>query len=108
MMNRSIVGHHSGGSLSQVISITHRRDDTLWAVIASVGRRRRIAEIFPSRDAALQDRDWRIQQVRSYTGFLRSCRQPLPSYTVAPIRRADLPKAWRPVPALGFLRGEFI
>ncbi|WP_025319069.1 hypothetical protein [Granulibacter bethesdensis] len=94
--------------MSQVISITHRRDDTLWAVIASVGRRRRIAEIFPSRDAALQDRDWRIQQVRSYTGFLRSCRQPLPSYTVAPIRRADLPKAWRPVPALGFLRGEFI
>jgi hypothetical protein len=27
---------------------------------------------------------------------------------VEPMRRADLPKTWRPLPALGFLRGQFI
>jgi hypothetical protein len=32
----------------------------------------------------------------------------VPHYSVAPIRRADLPRKWVPLPALGFLRGEFI
>jgi hypothetical protein len=32
----------------------------------------------------------------------------VPHYSVAPIRRADLPKKWSPLPALGFLRGQFI
>jgi len=83
-------------------------DDTIWAVVASVGRQTRIANIYPSRNAALADRTWREQQVRAYETFLRTSRQPVPRYSVAPIRRADLPKRWAPLPALGFLRGEFI
>jgi hypothetical protein len=91
----------------EIIRLPASRDDTLWAVMARMGRATRIAEIYPSRDAALQDRNWREQQVSAYSGFLRGDRQPLPQYSVAPIRRSDLPKSWRPLPALGFLRGKF-
>jgi hypothetical protein len=84
------------------------RDDTLWAVIAEAGRVSRVADIFAGRDAALADRAWREQQVRAYAHFLRSVRQPVPRYSVAPIRRADLPRSWTPLPALGFLRGQVI
>jgi hypothetical protein len=91
-----------------VVSLSSVREDRFWAVVASVGRMRRVAEIFPSRDAALADRAWREQQVRAYEAFLRSSRQPPPNYSVEPMRRADLPKTWRPLPALGFLRGQFI
>jgi hypothetical protein len=76
--------------------------------VASIGRQTRIAEIFPSREAALADRAWRAQQVRAYAGFLQSAKQPLPQYSIAPIRRSDLPRTWQPLPALGFLRGRFI
>ncbi len=92
----------------EVIRLPASRDDTLWAVMARMGRASRIAEIYPSRAAALEDRSWREQQVTAYTGLLRGCRQPVPQYSVAPIRRADVPKSWRPLPALGFLRGQFI
>jgi len=81
--------------------------DTLWAVVASVGRKHRVADVYTSRLAALADRTWREQQVRAYEAFLRSSRQPVPHYSVAPIRRADLPRKWQPLPALGFLRGQF-
>lgn len=84
------------------------REDRIWAVVAEAGRTSRIADIHPSRDAALADRAWREQQVRAYAHFLRSVRQPIPRYSVAPIRRADLPRSWTPLPALGFLRGRFI
>jgi hypothetical protein len=90
------------------VNLSSVRDDTLWAVVASVGRTTRVAEIFTSRLAALADQAWREQQVRSYAGFLRSARQPTPSYTVRPIKRADLPRSWRPLPALGFLHGKLI
>jgi hypothetical protein len=80
----------------------------LWAVMASVGRTERVADIYPSRTAALADRNWREQQVKAYLGFLSTTRQPVPRYSVAPIRRADLPRSWKPLPALGFLRGQFI
>lgn len=92
--------------MSQVVSLSRARDDTLWAVIASIGRTSRIAEVHTTRVAALADRAWREQQVQSYAGFLRSARQPTPRYSVERIRRADLPRAWRPLPALGFLRGK--
>ena len=85
-----------------------RRDDTLWAVMASIGRATRVAEIFPSRERALADRAWREQQIRAYAALFQSCRQPAPCYSVAPIRREELPRAWKPLPALGFLRGQFI
>lgn len=84
------------------------RDDTMWAVVAQLGRTSRVAEIFPNRLAALADRSWREQQVRAYAGLLRGSRQPVPQYSVTPIRRADLPRSWTPLPALGFLRGQFI
>ena len=83
-------------------------EETLWAVVASVGRVSRVADIYQSRDAALADRNWRAQQVSAYAMFLRSSRQPAPHYSVAPIRRTDLPRKWTPLPALGFLRGQFI
>lgn len=85
-----------------------RDDDTLWAVVATVGRTDRVADIHRSRTAALEDRAWRAQQVRAYEDFLRRSRQPVPHYSVAPIRRADLPRKWTPLPALGFLRGQFV
>ncbi len=94
--------------MSAVIEFRHRKDDTLWAVMASVGRATRVAEIFSSRERALADRAWREQQIRAYASLLQSCRQPAPLYSVAPIRPADLPRAWKPLPALGFLRGQFI
>lgn len=94
--------------MSEVINLARGvSEDTLWAVIASLGRTTRVAEIFPSRNAALADRAWREQQVAAYAGFIRTARQPVPNYTVAPVRRADLPGGWKPLPALGFLRGKF-
>ncbi len=85
-----------------------RGDDTLWAVIATVGKTERIAEVYRSRDDALNDRAWRAAQVRAYEHLIAKTRQPVPRYSVAPIRRADLPRAWSPLPALGFLRGAFV
>ncbi len=94
--------------MSQVVSFNRVGEDTLWAVMASIGRTTRVAEIFPNRMAALADRAWREQQVKAYAHFLRGTTQGAPRYSVAPIRRADLPRAWKPLPALGFLRGQFI
>lgn len=90
------------------VTLNHYREDTLWAVVASIGRTTRVAEIFSNRVAALADKAWREQQVRAYAQFLRSTRQPMPNYTVRPIRRSDLPRSWRPLPALGFLHGKFM
>ena len=90
------------------VNLSSVRDDTLRAVVASIGRTSRVAEIFSSRLAALADQAWREQQVRAYASFLRTARQPTPHYTVRPIKRADLPRAWRPLPALGILHGKFI
>jgi hypothetical protein len=81
-------------------------DSALWAVVAILGKVIRIAEIYPSRNAALADQAWRESQVRAYAGFLDSAQQPFPRYAVRPIRRTDLPRRWKPLPALGFLRGQ--
>jgi hypothetical protein len=94
--------------MTEPVSLNSVRDDTLWAVIASIGRTTRVAEIFSSRVAALADQAWREQQVRAYASFLRSEQQPPPRYSVRPIRRAELPRGWRPISALGFLRGNTI
>lgn len=90
------------------VNLGSYRDDTLWAVVASIGRTSRVAEVFSSRLAALADQAWREQQVKAYANFLRSSRQPTPSYSVRPIRRTDLPRSWRPLPALGFLQGKLM
>ena len=81
-------------------------DSALWAVVAVVGKIIRIAEIYPNRNAALADQAWRESQVRAYAGFLDSAAQPLPRYAVKAIRRTDLPRRWKPLPALGFLRDQ--
>ncbi len=81
-------------------------EDFLWAVVAIIGRVIRIAEIYPSRPAALADQAWREAQVRAYAGFLENAAQPYPRYAVKPIRRTDLPRRWKPLPALGFLNGK--
>ncbi len=92
--------------MSVVIKLGGKTQDTLWAVIARAGKTERVADIYTSRAAALADRIWREQQVAAYAAFLRRAKQPLPQYSVSPIRRADLPKTWRPLPALGFLHGH--
>jgi hypothetical protein len=94
--------------VSNLVSVPRGDDDTLWAVVATVGRKHRVAEVFRSRHAALEDRAWRAEQVRAYQDFLVGAQQPVPFYSVAPIRRADLPRKWTPLPALGFLRGQFV
>jgi hypothetical protein len=90
------------------VSLSTARDDTLWAVVASMGRTTRVAEIFSNHVAALADKAWREQQVRAYASFLRTSRQPVPSYHIRPIKRTELPRAWRPLPALGFLQGKIV
>ena len=81
-------------------------EDSLWAVVAIIGRVIRIAEIFPSRTAALRDQAWRESQVRAYAAFLERTGQAPPRYIIRPIRRTDLPRRWKPLPALGFLNGN--
>ncbi len=89
-------------------SIEKRRgsEESLWAVIAIMDKVIRIAEIYASRPAALADQAWREAQVRAYAGFLERVEQPVPRYAVRPIRRTDLPRRWKPLPALGFLNGK--
>jgi hypothetical protein len=94
--------------MSEVIAFSRARDDTMWAVVANIGKTSRVAEIYPTRKAALADRAWREQQVQSYANLLEGCRQSMPRYSVVPMRRADLPRQWKPLPALGFLRGQFV
>ena len=91
-----------------LVTVRAGDDDTLWAVVATVGRKSRVAEVFRSRDQALDDRAWRDQQVKAYADWLVRAQQPVPHYSVAPIRRSDLPRKWTPLPALGFLRGQMI
>lgn len=94
--------------MADPVNLSTYREDTLWAVVVSIGRTSRVAEVFSNRLAALSDQAWREQQVKAYAHFLRMSKQPVPAYTVRPIRRAELPRGWRPVPALGFLQGKMI
>jgi len=94
--------------VGNLVNVRSGDDDTLWAVVATAGRVTRIANVYRNRAEALEDRAWRAQEVKAYEDFLRRSRQPVPHYSVAPIRRADLPRKWTPLPALGFLRGQFI
>lgn len=80
----------------------------MWAVIATVGRVVRIADIHVNQALAQADQTWREQQVRAYLGFLLRSEQPVPRYTIRPLHRAQLPRGWRPLPALGFLDGRMI
>jgi hypothetical protein len=96
------------GAVTSLLSLRVGDDDTLWAVIATAGRKSRVANVYRSRQDAIQDREWRAEQVSAYADWLRRSSQPVPHYSVAPIRRADLPKKWSPLPALGFLRGQFV
>lgn len=94
--------------MTEIVSLARARDDKIWAVIAQLGRQNRVAAVFSDRNAALADQSWREQQVRAYAAFLKTSRKPVPCYTVTAIHRAELPRAWQPLPALGFLRGQFI
>lgn len=94
--------------MGEIVTLPRAGEETMWAVVASVGRTDRIADVYPTRVAALADRAWREQQVRAYATLLRSSQQAVPHYSVAPIRRADLPRRWTPLPALGFLRGRMV
>lgn len=82
--------------------------DILWAVVATQGRKRVIADVHLSREAAEADCSWRAAQVRAYAHFLLHERRAPPVYRVERIRRAELPGRWSPLPALGMLRGRLI
>lgn len=98
--------------MTEVVDLHARQSgsaaDELWAVMAQFGRERRVAEVFASRAMAAADRDWREREVRAYAGLLWGNRRPMPNYSVVPVRRSDLPRRWTPLPALGFLQGQFI
>lgn len=83
-----------------------RGDDRPWAVIATIGPVVRIADIHMTHAHAEADRLWREQQVKAYLGFLEGHEQPVPRYTIRPMSRAQLPRGWRRMPALGFLNGR--
>ena len=70
----------------KLVPVSRGDEDTLWAVVATVGRKSRVAEVFRSRSAALNDRDWRDQQVRAYADWLIRAKQPVPHYSVTPIK----------------------
>ena len=80
--------------MSEIVTLDHlraaRRDDSLWAVIASAGAARRVAEIYPSRDAALADQAWREQQVQGVRA-MRCCAAHQPG-RAALQRGADPPR----------------
>ncbi|RUT24657.1 hypothetical protein C0V97_15300 [Asaia sp. W19] len=80
--------------------------DRLWAVIAWQGRKSRIANIHASHEAAWADCAWRSRQVQEYRAFLAAEQKAPLRYDVRQIRRAELPKSWSPLPALGFMRGQ--
>ena len=85
---------------------TSHGDDRPWAVIATIGRVVRIADIHMTHARAEADRLWREQQVKAYLGFLERHEQPVPRYTIRPMSRSQLPRGWRRMPALGFLNGR--
>ncbi|WP_122050837.1 hypothetical protein [Asaia bogorensis] len=80
--------------------------DRLWAVMAWQGRRSRIANVHATREAAQADCEWRSRQVHEYRHFLASEQKAPLRYDVRSIGRAELPRSWSPLPALGFLRGQ--
>ncbi|QHC34980.1 hypothetical protein [Komagataeibacter xylinus] len=88
-----------------VFRSTTRRDES-WAVEARTGRETCIASIYATRAAAEADCAWRNSQVTAYRAFLERNAVAVPQYSIRPYRRADLPRAWRPLPALGFLHGQ--
>ncbi len=97
---------HMPEKISSFEKSPSRAEDRSWAVIATIGRVVRVADIHPSHTRAEADRAWREQQVRAYLGFLQRCEQPVPRYTIRAMTRAQLPRGWRPLPALGFLNGR--
>ncbi|GAB6967415.1 hypothetical protein JCM25156A_14520 [Komagataeibacter kakiaceti JCM 25156] len=88
-----------------IFRTTARRDES-WAVVARTGGGTCIASIYPTRAGAEADCEWRDRQVAAYRAFLERNDIPVPHYSIRPYRRADLPRAWRPLPALGFLHGQ--
>ncbi|GBQ83212.1 hypothetical protein AA0535_0189 [Asaia krungthepensis NRIC 0535] len=70
------------------------------------GRKSRIANVHATREAAQADCAWRSRQVQEYRQFLASEQRAPLRYDVRQIARAELPKSWSPLPALGFLRGQ--
>ncbi|QDH18078.1 hypothetical protein E3D00_09565 [Swingsia samuiensis] len=76
--------------------------------MATQGKRNVIANVYILKEKAEADCHWRTSQVRVYSSFLRSEQQIIPRYWVKKIKKAELPKRWSPLPALGILRGKMI
>ena len=89
------------------VSIASYRDDTLWAVVASIGRTSRVAEVFSSRLAALSGSGL----AGAASQRLRQLPEEQPAadtvLSVRPIRRADLPRTLAAIAGVGFFRENF-
>lgn len=81
----------------------HKIKNKLWACIFYIQNQRHIANIYDSYQKAQQDCQWRTKEVQAYKHLLIKSNQPVPHYMITPIHRSELPKNWKPLPALGFL-----
>lgn len=75
----------------------------LWASVFYIKGKRYITNIYNSHQQAVEDCLWRDKEVQAYKHLFTGNKQPIPEYYLTTIHRSELPKNWKPLPALGFL-----
>ncbi|EUK17749.1 hypothetical protein [Commensalibacter papalotli (ex Servin-Garciduenas et al. 2014)] len=75
----------------------------LWATAFYLKGKRYVTNIYSSHQQAIEDCIWRQKEVQAYKQLLISAQQPIPEYYVTTVHQSELPKNWKPLPALGFL-----
>lgn len=75
----------------------------LWATAFYLKGKRYITNIYSTHQQAVEDCLWREKEVQAYKQLLISNQQPIPEYYITTVHRSELPKNWKPSPALGFL-----
>lgn len=91
--------------MSKVIPFPNQQKskNKIWAVAFFANGKRHIASIYYTWKQAATDCAWRQKEVRAYQQFLEKNNQVIPQYSIITIHASELPKKWRPIPALGFL-----
>ncbi|MDI2091032.1 hypothetical protein [Commensalibacter oyaizuii] len=80
-----------------------KNKNKLWATAFLIKGKRCVANIYTSKCKAIEDCLWRQKEVNAYKHLLISNNQPVPHYYIITLHRSELPKNWKPLPALGFL-----
>lgn len=75
----------------------------LWATAFVHKGKQQITNIYSSHQQAMEDCLWREKEVQAYKQLLINSQQPIPRYYITTLHRSELPKNWKPLPALGFL-----